>query len=91
MLTYFVLKMKEYLVKVQNQCEGVSNHAGAALASESMLRNAGLNSTSAVLENATRDKRPDCVKKDLSQLSAGLVFKNNYIGKVRSLHYKLKD
>ena len=69
-------------MKVQDASEGISNHAGAALATECMLVNAGLNSSSAVLETATRDKRPDCVTKDLSQLSSGLVFRNTYIGKV---------
>ena len=73
---------QDYLIKQENARLGLTHHTGLALATEDILRFAGLNPSSAALSSASLDKRPSCVNKSLSQFPSGLTLRNRYLGEV---------
>ena len=71
-------------MKLKNASQGISHHTGLSLATENVLRFAGLNPSSVAVSGVFLDKRPNCVKQDSSQLVSGLTFRNRYLGEVNS-------
>ena len=69
-------------MKLKNASQGISHHTGLSLATENVLRFAGLNPSSVAVSGVFLDKRPNCVKQDSSQLVSGLTFRNRYLGEV---------
>ena len=72
-------------MKLKNASQGISHHTGLSLATENVLRFAGLNPSSVAVSGVFLDKRPNCVKQDSSQLVSGLTFRNRYLGEVSVL------
>ena len=75
---------QDYIMKLKNASQGISHHTGLSLATENVLRFAGLNPSSVAVSGVFLDKRPNCVKQDSSQLVSGLTFRNRYLGEVNS-------
>ena len=72
-------------MKLKNASQGISHHTGLSLATENVLRFAGLNPSSVAVSGVLLDKRPNCVKQDSSQLVSGLTYRNRYLGEVSVL------
>ena len=72
-------------MKLKNASQGIFHHTGLSLATENVLRFAGLNPSSVAVSGVFLDKRPNCVKQDSSQLVSGLTYRNRYLGEVSVL------
>lgn len=58
------------------------NHAGLSLAMESIMQCSPFNSESAQLSVNTLEKRPKCIKNDLSKVISVLNLRSKYLGQV---------
>ncbi|CAH3130736.1 unnamed protein product [Porites lobata] len=77
--------LQDYIMKLKNASQGISHHTGLSLATENVLRFAGLNPSSVAVSGVLLDKRPNCVKQDSSQLVSGLTYRNRYLGEVMGM------
>ncbi|XP_046360282.2 phosphatidylinositol 4-kinase alpha-like isoform X1 [Haliotis rufescens] len=75
----------EYLLQQDNSSEGLFQHSGLALATESVLNYAGYNQNAAPLGTATLDRRPTCVNTDSSNFMANLSLRSRYLGEVSGM------
>ncbi|CAG0882290.1 unnamed protein product [Darwinula stevensoni] len=57
-------------------------HAGLALATESVLASAGLNTTSEALSQSALEKRPNCVKNNTASFIATMTLRSRYAGEI---------
>lgn len=60
------------------------NHAGLSLAMESIMQCSPFNSESAQLSVNTLEKRPKCIKNDLSKVISVLNLRSKYLGQVKN-------
>lgn len=61
------------------------NHAGLSLAMESIMQCSPFNSESAQLSINTLEKRPKCIKNDLSKVISVLNLRSKYLGQVSGM------
>ncbi|CAH1801953.1 unnamed protein product [Owenia fusiformis] len=78
--------LMEYL-----RVQSLTQHSGLALATESVLKYAGYNKSSAPLGSVTLDKRPSCVKYDSSIFMAKLSMRTRFAGEVAGMKVALQD
>lgn len=64
---------------------GTWHHAGLALATDAVLQFTGLNLQSAPLSTNTLERRPKCVKSDVSRFISILSIRSRYMGEVMGL------
>ncbi|XP_064651813.1 phosphatidylinositol 4-kinase alpha-like isoform X3 [Lineus longissimus] len=81
----------EYLLEMQNSSEGLLQHTGLALATESVLNYAGYNQLAKPLGTGTLDRRPRCVKNDSSNFMAQLSMRSQYMGQVNGMKAVYED
>ncbi|KAK3587139.1 hypothetical protein CHS0354_006780 [Potamilus streckersoni] len=81
----------EYLLKFENASEGLFQHSGLALATESVLNYAGYSKTAAVLGSNTLDRRPTCVTTDSSNFTANLSMRSRFMGEISGMRSICKD
>ncbi|KAL5017409.1 hypothetical protein ScPMuIL_006998 [Solemya velum] len=81
----------EYLLQRENTAQGLLQHSGLALATESVLNFAGYNKTAAPLDVSTLERRPNCVKTDSSNFMANLSLRSHYSGQVSGMRSVCAD
>ncbi|XP_078675528.1 phosphatidylinositol 4-kinase alpha-like isoform X1 [Branchiostoma floridae x Branchiostoma belcheri] len=74
--------LEEYLRKIENTCDGLTKHAGMALAAESILQYAG---NTKDVSTSKLDKRPKCVNKDHSSFVASTSMRSCFMGEVQGM------
>ncbi|XP_062588022.1 phosphatidylinositol 4-kinase alpha-like isoform X3 [Saccostrea cucullata] len=81
----------EYLLKMDNTTQGLFQHSGLALATQSVLSFAGYNTTSKPLGMATLDRRPTCVTTDSSSFMVNFSLRSRYTGEVSGMKSLCSD
>lgn len=77
--------LEEYLACYSYTADGLTQHSGVALAIESVLQFAGLNSYSAPLPISTLDKWPTCVKNNCSEFVCSMGLRCRFAGEITGL------
>lgn len=77
--------LEEYLACYSYTADGLIQHSGVALAIESVLQYAGLNTYSAPLPLSTLDKWPSCVKNNCSEFVCSMGLRCRFAGEVTGL------
>ncbi|CAG0914490.1 unnamed protein product [Notodromas monacha] len=72
-------------VDLQQKNPPLPAHAGVALATESIMHYAGLNSASEPLAASALEKRPGCVKNNTSLFMTSMSLRTRYVGEVRGM------
>lgn len=68
-----------------NCADALQNHSGLAMATEGLLKFAGLNISASSLPDASLEKRPNCVKTSIPRCISSLTMRNHYLGQVQGM------
>ena len=77
--------LQEYLSNNKHSLFGMSQHSGLALAVESVVLFAKLNSISSSLSTTTLEKWPSCVKNDCSEFITSMSLRSRFFGEVEGM------
>ncbi|XP_074644001.1 phosphatidylinositol 4-kinase alpha-like [Tubulanus polymorphus] len=83
--------LMEYLLQLEHSSQGLRQHTGLAMATESVLNYAGYNKLAKPLGTGTLDKRPNCVKNDSSNFMANLNMRSRFMGQVIGMRDVFQD
>ncbi|KAL4223436.1 Phosphatidylinositol 4-kinase alpha [Mactra antiquata] len=83
--------LMEYLLEMENTSQGLFQHSGLALATESVLNYAGYNKSAAALGSSTLDRRPKCVTTDSSSFMANLSLRSRFMGEISGMRSICSD
>ncbi|CAL8078131.1 unnamed protein product [Orchesella dallaii] len=65
--------------------DALQNHSGLAMATEGLLKFAGLNLVAENLPDTSLEKRPECVKTSIPRCISSLTMRNHYLGQVQGM------
>ncbi|XP_060554504.1 phosphatidylinositol 4-kinase alpha-like isoform X3 [Ruditapes philippinarum] len=77
--------LTEYLLEMENTSQGLFQHSGLAMATESVLNYAGFNRSAAALGSSTLERRPKCVTTDSSSFMASLSLRSRFMGEISGM------
>ncbi|XP_053375288.1 phosphatidylinositol 4-kinase alpha-like [Mercenaria mercenaria] len=83
--------LTEYLLEMENTSQGLFQHSGLALATESVLNYAGYNRSAAALGSSTLERRPKCVTTDSSSFMANLSLRSRFMGEISGMRSICSD